>query len=1340
MDPLITGYQSYRKKIIETQVTPIYYDEVLPQTLIFDKKNNIYTAVFQKTLMHSAFFNKINAITLVKQFVEHYGKTFKATFDESNLQDNDIQAEIIKLECREITNKNGSSKLYRMNCREGKNYFKAMKKINVIEKNLELISLYDSLSVGTEVILEGSFFIDNKLGESVLKIKHLEMPEIVEENQIITEQFEAEPYVELHLHTKLSPYRGLHNYSEMTDILKKRQHKIVGVSDIENIQGFTQVKNSQRNGMDVIYGVQLALNDTQPLILYPTDKNISEQSYVVLDIETTGLHKEEDKIIQIAAVKVINNVVVDRFERLVNPEIEVPQFILDLTHLDTEKISKGATTEAALNEFSHFCKESVLVAHNAQFDIPFLRHHAELNYCSDCFTKHIVIDTMILFQALHPELKKFSLEALTKFYKKKLDGHHNALVDATSTAECFLAMLDEVKFKGIHQLNDLQTLDNNKAAKRINSYVSILAKNQDGLKALFELITIAQTEQLYRTASIDHETINKYRENLFISSVGEEGEIQQMISRGEYYEAKKQVEFYDGFGLVPSINDSYVEAYKNVNFKTFKLVENKCYYFTNNPYILTEDEQILQDIMDNSIKFGNNVKGIHPADKMVMRPWHEMKECYLTDGLTFMDIEKGLENQNQLLESFDLNLRVFYEEDELFTPVIDNSREQIIELSHKKLREVYTNTPPESFVKRLDKELKSITENGFDVIYLIARELVKRSNERGYIVGSRGSVGSSLVATMLGISNVNPLKPHYHCPNNDYVGLDTPENIENGYDLPNRICPSCGNICIKAGMDIPFETFLGFNGDKVPDIDLNFAGEDQGFAQKDVRELFGDQFAYKAGTIMTIAERSALQMTKNYFVDRKENVNSAYIESLSEKLVGTKTSTGTHAGGVIVIPQYKEVFDFTPFQYPAGDKTSDWKTTHFDFHSIHDNVLKLDILGHDDPRMIKELERLTEYRNEEIDLSDPNIPLVFSNNAINAYGKSTTPTGLPEFGTELTQKMMQKTQPKTVSDLFRISGLSHGTDVWNGNAEELIDKGVASLNEVVACRDDIMLDLIKYGVPEQEAFNIMEAARKGMYAKGKKPKTEPVALMKQHGVPDWYIESVMKIMYLFPKGHAVAYTINAMKIAWWKINYPSSFTAAWLTTKGEQFDTSSFTKSAEELKAQIGQVKREIQTNRSESDVKKKLLKSLNIQYDALMSGVSFKAVSLTESSATQFEVNVQGQVIPPLTTISGLGADVAKSILETFQTDPEHANAMYQKKLAQANKSENKKVIKKVVFESLLTRFISQFGNKETYATHFNKAFTKCFNKTYENNLGVDEKELLNLFREQISAELVEK
>ncbi len=1336
MDKLIDNYQEVRKRIIGSQFNQLYYSEVLPKKLNYDKKNDTYTALFSKTMLKAPFFNKVNAIMIVKQYVESHGKKFKATFYETDLNNNDTIAEILKINRREITNKKGSSIIYNFNCKEGQNFFKATKKINVIEKNTDTIKLYDDLKINDTILIEGKIFVDNKLGEQILKISYLEKVENIEENNLEVAFESTEPYVELHLHTKMSPYRGVHSYTEMTDTLKHRNHQLAGVTDIENIQGFTQVKNSNRNDMDIFYGVQLALNDTQPLILYPNESLLMDNTYVVLDIETTGLNQEEDKIIQIAAVKLKNNKVIDSFERLINPEIEIPEFIYDLTHLDPKEIENGILVKQALDEFAEFCKGSVLVAHNAQFDIPFIRHHAELNLCEERFINHPVIDTMIFFQANHPELKRFSLEALTRFYQKPLDGHHNAVIDATATAECFVEMMNEAN--SCQTLLDLVKIDTNFQAKRINSYVSIIAKNQEGLKDLFKLITIAQTEQLYRTASIDHNTLNKYRKNLFISSVGQEGEIQKLVARGEYYQAKNMLNFYDGFGLVPSINYSYPETYQTINKKVFLLVkETGRYYFSNNPYLLDEKEQLLQEIMDHSIKMGNSVKGIHPNDKMVLRAWQEMKDCYLEEGLSEEDLEQGIAFQNQLIDSMTKNLRVFYGGDELFTPVIDHSQEKIVEIATTKMHELYTSNPPEYVLKRLEKELNSITSNGFDVIYLIAMELVKRSNKRGYIVGSRGSVGSSFVATMLGISNVNPLKPHWRCPNNDFVTFETPKEVENGYDLPDLNCPNCGTKCSKEGMDIPFETFLGFNGDKVPDIDLNFAGEDQGFAQKDVRELFGEDFAYKAGTIMTIADRSALQMAKNYFVDNKQNINSAYAEYLADQLIGTKISTGTHAGGVIVIPQYKGVFDFTPFQYPAGDKTSDWKTTHFDFHSIHDNVLKLDILGHDDPRMIKELERLTQYDNESIDLSDSNIPLVFSNNAINAYGLEITPTGLPEFGTDLTQKMLQKTQPKTVSDLFRISGLSHGTDVWAGNSEDLIDQGIATLKEVVACRDDIMLDLIKYGVPEKEAFNIMESARKGMYAKGKKSKAEPVALMKEHGVPDWYIESVMKIMYLFPKGHAVAYTINAMKIAWWKINYPNAFTAAWLTTKGEQFDTGSFTLSAEEINAQIGRLKREILSSRTNADVKKKLVKSLTIQLDALKSGVTFKPVSLENSSASKFEIDVTGAIIPPLTTISGLGADAAQNILDMYKVDPENAKTIYAKKISQANKAENKKVIKTLVFEELLTRFVTKFGSKETYGTHFNKAFTKFFNKTYEEYLDLPQKAIVKRFAELISAEL---
>ncbi len=891
----------------------------------------------------------------------------------------------------------------------------------------------------------------------------------------------------------------------------------------------------------------------------------------------------------------------------------------------------------------------IFVAHNASFDMGFLN----VGYKKVGLEKaaNPVIDTLELGRLLYPELKNHRLNTLAKKLDVELTQHHRAIYDAEATGYILLKMLRDAAEKEIEyhdQLNDHMGQGNAYQRSRPH-HCTLLAQTDVGLKNLFKLISLAHLQYFYRVPRIPRSQIEKYREGILIGSACDKGEVFEGMMQKGPEEVEKIAEFYDYLEVQPK------EVYQH-------LMELE----------LIKDEKSLEEIIENIVKLGDklnipvvatgNVHYLNPNDKVyreiLVRSQgganplnrHKLPDVHfrttdeMLDAFSFLGKEKAKEivvhNTNKIADMID---EVKPIKDELYTPKIEGAEDEIRNMSYKMAKQIYGDSLPEIVEARLEKELNSIIGNGFSVIYLISHKLVKKSIEDGYLVGSRGSVGSSFVATMTEITEVNPLPPHYICPNCKHSEFFNDGSVGSGFDLPDKNCPNCDAIYIKEGQDIPFETFLGFKGDKVPDIDLNFSGEYQPLAHDYTKVLFGEDYVYRAGTIGTVADKTAFGYVKGYQQDHNLQLRGAEIERLATGCTGVKRTTGQHPGGIIVIPDYMDIFDFTPIQFPADDRKSEWRTTHFDFHSIHDNVLKLDILGHDDPTVIRMLQDLSGIDPKTIPTDDPEVMKIYSSTESLGVTEEqimckTGTLGIPEFGTRFVRQMLEDTKPTTFSELVQISGLSHGTDVWLGNAQELIHNKICTLPEVIGCRDDIMVYLIYQGLEPSLAFKIMESVRKG------KGLTEDMETeMRKNEVPEWYIDSCKKIKYMFPKAHAAAYVLMGVRVAYFKVHHPILYYAAYFTVRAEDFDLDSMAKGSNSIRAQIEDINAK---GLEASNKEKNLLTVLELALEMCERGFSFQTVDLYRSSANEFIID-GNSLIPPFNAIPGLGTNAAFNIVK---------------------------------------------------------------------------------------------
>ncbi|MDP4181538.1 MAG: DNA polymerase III subunit alpha [Bacillota bacterium] len=1060
--------------------------------------------------------------------------------------------------------------------------------------------------------------------------------------------------VELHMHTQMSQMDAM---TSATDLIKRAMSwgmKSIAITDHGVAQSFPEAhKLLGRNNpnMKVIYGVEAYLAPDKKSTVTNAKGQSIDDTYCVLDLETTGFSPITEKITEIGIMKLKDGKVIDQFSCFVNPEKPIPARVVEVTGITDHMVQDAETIEKVFPKILEFIEGSILVAHNADFDIGFLKHNAKaLGYNFD-FT---YLDTLSLAKELFPDYKTYKLGRIAKNLGIKVEVAHRALDDVDTTVKVFNIMLDKLKEKGVKTLEDINIYGSSEEAKKeeykkLRTYHAIiLAKDYTGLKNLYKLISYSHLNYFYKKPRILKSLYKKYSEGLILGSACSEGELYQAILLGKPDEEIEAIaKDYDYLEIQPLGNNDYLvrkeevpdKGYlKEINRKITLLGEklNKPVVATGDVHFMDPEDEIYRRILEAG-------QGYDDADKqapLYLRTTEEMLEEFY-----YLGEEKAYEvvvtNTNKIA---DMCEQISPISPEKCPPHIEGCEQTIKDITFGKARELYGDPLPEIVQIRLDRELDSIIKNGFSVMYIIAQKLVWKSNDDGYLVGSRGSVGSSVVAYMTGITEVNALPPHYRCSKCKYSDF-TDYGYNNGFDLPDKLCPVCGEKLTKDGIDIPFETFLGFDGDKEPDIDLNFSGEYQAKAHKYTEVIFGKGTTFKAGTVGTIADKTAFGYVKKYFDERNIHINKAEIERISKGCTGIKRTSGQHPGGIIVVPKGREIFEFCPVQHPADDPDSDIITTHFDYHSIDQNLLKLDILGHDDPTMIRMLQDITGVDPKIIPMDDKETMSLFSSTqalgvAPEQINSRVGTFGVPEFGTKFVRGMLLDTMPKQFADLICISGLSHGTDVWIGNAKDLIDAGTVTLSEAVCTRDDIMVYLMKKGLPPNAAFKIMETVRKGKALKEPKwPDFE--ALMREHEVPEWYIDSCKKIKYMFPKAHAAAYIMMAFRIAWFKVHIPLAYYSAYFSIRAKAFDAEFMINGKEVVKQKMKEI--EMQGNQA-ANKDKDMYDDLELVLEMYERGFKFLPIDLYKSHATNFLIE-EDSIRPPLNSISGMGNVAAEGI-----------------------------------------------------------------------------------------------
>ncbi len=1067
--------------------------------------------------------------------------------------------------------------------------------------------------------------------------------------------------VELHMHTKMSQMDGM---TSATDLIKRAMKwgmKSIAITDHGVVQAFPEAHKllgRDNPDMKVIYGVEAYLvPDKMPSVANEHGQSL-DTTYCVLDLETTGFSAKTEKITEIGVMKVKNKEIIDKFSCFVNPERPIPPRVVQVTNITDDMVKDAETIDKVFPKLLEFLGDSVLVAHNAEFDIGFLKQNAKVLGYDFNYT---YIDTLKLARDLFPDFKKYNLGKIAEKLKIKVEVAHRALDDVDTTVKVFNIMLDMLKEREAKTIKDIDEVSSDSSSKKeeykkLNTYHAIiLAKNYTGLKNLYKLVSYSHLDYFYKKPRILKSLYKKYSEGLILGSACEQGELYQAILLGKSDEEVEEIaKDYDYLEIQPLGNNDFLvregrvpdrEYLKEINRKIVKLGEklNKLVVATCDVHFMDPEDELYRRILEAG-------QGYADADNqapLYLRTTNEM-----LDEFAYLGEEKAYEvvvtNTNKIA---DMCEQISPISPEKCPPHIPGCEQTIKDIAYNKAHELYGENLPEIVKTRLDKELDSIISNGFSVMYIIAQKLVWKSNEDGYIVGSRGSVGSSLVAYMTGITEVNSLPAHYRCPNCKYSDF-TDYGYKNGFDLPDKECPKCGHKLEKDGMDIPFETFLGFNGDKEPDIDLNFSGEYQAKAHKYTEVIFGKGTTFKAGTIGTVAEKTAFGYVKGYYEDRHIPISKAEIARQAQGCTGIKRTTGQHPGGIIVVPKGREIYEFCPVQHPADDPNSDIITTHFDYHSIDQNLLKLDILGHDDPTVIRMLQDLTGIDPTKVPLDDKETMSIFS--STEALGvtpeqihSKTGSFGVPEFGTKFVRGMLVDTKPKTFDELIRISGLSHGTDVWLNNAQELIQNGTVTLTEAICCRDDIMIYLIKKGLPPNHAFKIMETVRKGKALKDPAKWEEYTALMREHDVPEWYIKSCEKIKYMFPKAHAAAYVTNAFRIAWFKVHKPMAYYAAFFSIRGaDDFDSECMIFGKEKVKNKMKEIDL-MGNNATQKD--KNMYPILELVLEMYERGIKFLPMDLYKSHNKNFIVEEDG-IRPPLSSIPGLGGVAAEGIYNAAQ------------------------------------------------------------------------------------------
>lgn len=1122
------------------------------------------------------------------------------------------------------------------------------------------------ISEGKILKLSGKVQMDTYAGnEKTLMINTVN---IIEKEVIKKEDTAEEKMVELHTHTKMSEMVGVTDVEDLIKRAKEYGHKAIAITDYSVVHSYPAAYkigkklSKDDDKMKVIFGCEMYMIDDEALMITnPKDKKIDEEEFVVFDIETTGLNSHTNKIIEIGAVKIKAGRIIDRYSQLINPGISIPYHITEITSITNEQVANQPKIDEVIGKFVEFIGDAVLVAHNAPFDMGFIKR--DIKEYLNIDLESSVIDTLQMARDLFPDFKKYGLGDLNKSLGLALEKHHRAVDDSQATANMFIIFLEKYKEKGIEYLKDINKGFEVNVKKQSLKNIMVQVKTQEGLKNMYKLVSEGHIKYFgNKKARIPKSVLKENREGLIVGSslsahFMNSGELVELYLRHDLEKLEETAKFYDYIELLPkSTYNELIEKEGTGSLASYDEVEKMNKYFYNlgkrlgilvtassNVHYLDENEDIIRSIL----LYGSGTV-YSPRQYRVNNGFYFRTTDEMLKEFSYLGEQEAKEvvitNTNKIADMVEEGIKPIPEG--FYPPKMDNAEEIVRTMTYEKAYRIYGDPLPNIVSARLERELNAIINNGFSVLYLSAQKLVKKSLDNGYLVGSRGSVGSSLVAFMMGITEVNALYPHYICDNPECKHSEFIEKEGVGIDLPDKICPNCGAPLRKDGYSIPFEVFMGFKGDKVPDIDLNFSGEYQSEIHRYCEELFGKENVFKAGTISTLAEKNAEAYVRKYFEDNNLNAVRAEIIRLGRLCQGAKKTTGQHPGGMVIVPQGNSIYEFCPVQRPANDETSESTTTHYDYHVMDEQLVKLDILGHDDPTTIKLLQEYTNMEIKDIPLADKDTLKIFSSTeslgvSPEEIGTEIGTYGIPEFGTGFVRQMLIDTRPTTFAELVRISGLSHGTNVWLNNAQEFVRNGQATLSQIITVRDDIMNYLIDQGLDNSDAFKIMEFVRKG------KPKKEPENwekysnMMKEKNVPDWYIESCRRIEYMFPKGHAVAYVMMAMRIAYFKVHKPLAFYAAFLSRKADDFDMEVMSKGV------LAKQKLEELSKEPKLDPKKKNEQAIcEIVVELEARGIELLPVDIYLSEGRKFKIE-DGKIRIPLIGISGLGGAVIENILK---------------------------------------------------------------------------------------------